>query len=300
MLSSTDNIRGAVLMTACMGAFATNDALMRSIAGQIPVSQAIFIRGAVSSFLLACILFATRKSLPMPRGRDLRTILTRSAAEAGTGTSVIVSLYHMPLSVFTAIGQAAPLSVTLAGAVFLKEPIGWRRLAAITAGFLGVLVIIRPGTEGFSAWSLVALLAVAFLTLRDLSSRQIPAAIPPTIPAFCGSLATTTMALVWGMFSDWQAVPLLVAVTLCGGGVLLVAAYLLAIQSMRSGEIGFVAPFRYMGLLWAILIGVIWLKETLDIYTVIGSAIVVASGGYSLWREIRLRRLRARPVIPRP
>ncbi|WP_138469895.1 DMT family transporter [Poseidonocella sp. HB161398] len=300
MTSASDNIRGAVLMALCMAAFAGNDALMRSIAGEIPVSQAIFLRGAVSSSLLALVLFVTRRSLPRPRGRDLRTILVRSGAEAGTGTSVIVSLYHMPLSVFTAVGQAAPLSVTLAGAIFLKEPIGWRRLVAIAAGFLGVLVIIRPGTEGFTAWSLCALLAVAFLTLRDLASRQIPAAIPPTIPAFGGSLATTSMAFIWGLFIDWQPVPLPVLATLAAGGVLLVAAYLLAIQAMRTGELAFVAPFRYMALIWAILIGVTLLGERLDVYTVIGSAIVVVSGAYSLWREIRLRRLRARPVIPRP
>ncbi|MBE3637335.1 DMT family transporter [Mangrovicoccus algicola] len=300
MTSSSENIRGAVLMAACMGAFATNDALMRSVAGELPVSQAIFLRGAVACILLLVILLVTRRSLPLP-GRDARrTILVRSAAEAGTGTAVVVALNHMPLAVFSAVGQAAPLSVTLAGALFLREPIGWRRLTAIFAGFLGVLVIIRPGTDGFSAWSLVALLAVAFLTLRDLASRQIPAAIPPTIPAFCGALATTAMAVLWGCFVDWQPVPPRVLAVLAVAGVSLVLAYLLAIQSMRAGELSFVAPFRYTGLLWAISIGVIFLGEGLDIYTVTGSAIVVAAGGYSLWREIRLRRLQARPVIPRP
>ena len=290
MSSSPENLRGAALMTACMGAFAANDALMRSIAGEIPVSQAIFLRGVFTTGLLIVVLFFQRRSLRLPRGRDLRTILIRSGAEAGTGTSVIVSLYHMPLSTFTAIGQAAPLTVALAGAVFLKEPIGWRRLLAIAVGFIGVLVIIRPGTSGFSLWSLCALLAVACLTLRDLASRQIPVLIPPAVPAFAGSVTITVVAAIWGGFVDWGPVPLPVLAVLAAGGVCLVAAYLLAVQAMRSGEIGFVAPFRYMALIWALLIGVLWLGERPDTHTLAGAGLVVASGGYSLWREPRLRR----------
>lgn len=290
MSTPAENLRGALLMTLCMGAFATNDALMRAIAGELPVSQVVFIRGAVSTGLLAVMLIVTRGRLRFPGGRARRFIALRSVAEAGTSVSVVVALYHLPLSLFTAIAQVAPLAVALAGAVFLKEPVGWRRLLAIAVGFAGVMVIIRPGTDGFSVWSLMALLAVAFLTLRDLASRKIDFAVPPAVPAFVGATTITVLAFLWGLGIDWQPVPGPILGVLVVAGVLLVAAYLLAIAAMRVGEIGFVAPFRYMALVWALFIGLTFLGERLDGPTVIGCTLVVGSGGYSLWRELRRRR----------
>jgi S-adenosylmethionine uptake transporter len=78
----------------------------------------------------------------------------------------------MPIANATAILAALPLSVTVAAAVFLKEPLGWRRISAVLVGFVGVMLIVQPGTDGFNVFSLSALLAVLFITGRDLVTRR--------------------------------------------------------------------------------------------------------------------------------
>lgn len=291
MSRASANLRGAGLMTLCMMAFSSNDACMRAIAGELPLPQAILIRGVLTSILLAIIYFSNRNRGPIPRGRDLKLILLRGVAEIGTGTTILISLYHMDLATVTAIMQAAPLTIALAGALFLGEPIGWRRLTAILVGFVGVMIIIRPGTDNFTVWSLAALAAVVLLTIRDLAARRISAVISPVLPALVGALALTVAAGVWSLFVTWEPVRPGAMVALSGGAVLLACAYLLSVACMRTGEIGFVAPFRYTGLLWALFIGMTLLGEWPDMMTLIGAVVVVASGGYSLWRELRLRRV---------
>ncbi len=90
----------------------------------------------------------------------------------------MAALAHLPLANTSAIFQALPLAITLGAALIFGEPVGWRRWSAIVAGFIGVLIIVRPGLAGFSQYSLFALVSVAFCALRDLATRQIPAQIP--------------------------------------------------------------------------------------------------------------------------
>jgi len=281
------NLRGAALMSLCMAAFVSNDTLMRSIAGELPVPQALFVRGAGVTLILAILALWRRGSIVMPPRRDMRLILLRSVGEVMSGIAVVISLYHMELAMLTAIALAAPLAITLAAAVFLRAPVGWRRLTAILTGFLGVLVILRPGLSGFSLWSLVALVSVLGVTVRDLCSREISGATSPLLVVLCGSIAVTSTAFLWSLSEGWVPVPPRVALHLGAGAVALVCAYLLAVASMRSGEIAVVTPFRYTSLLWALLSGVVLLGEIPDLTTLLGAAIIVASGGYALWREIR-------------
>lgn len=283
------NLRGAALMSLCMMGYAANDACMRALAGDVPAAQAITIRGAITTAILAVLYLRQGVRAPIPRGRDLRLIGLRGVFEAVTGVAVLISVYNMELATFTSIAQAAPLFVTLAGAVFLGESIGWRRLVAILVGFIGVLVIIRPGTDGFNIWSLAALGSVVALTTRDLTSRRISAAVTPVLPALVGSVMVTVIAGGWSLGVTWVALEPRELAIIAGGAVLLSLAYQLVIAAMRSGEISFVAPFRYAGLLCALFIGWAFLGEWPDNWTLIGAAIVVGSGGYSLWRELRRR-----------
>lgn len=295
MTRSAGNLRGAALMALCMVGYASNDACMRAIAGDLPAAQAITLRGALTTIFLAALYFRPRFRGPIPRGRDLRLITQRSLAEAVTGVAVVVSVFHMELATFTSIMQAGPLSIALAGALWMGEPVGWRRLSAILVGFAGVLVIIRPGTEGFNIWSLSALAAVAAFTVRDLSARRISSAVSPVLPALAGSVMVTILASFWSLGVAWVPLSIGPILAIVGGAVLLSLAYVLSIEAMRTGEIGFVVPFRYAGLLWALFIGWTLLGEWPDIWTLVGGAIVVASGGYMLWRELPLSaRLRKR------
>lgn len=290
-MALSDNIRGASLMMASMAAFTFNDVCIKAVAGDLPLMQAIFLRGVITSvliFLLGRAMGAIRLDLPR---RDWGLIGLRTLAEIGATFFFLTALFHMPIANVTAILQALPLTVALAAALFLGEPLGWRRLTAILVGLCGVILIVRPGAEGFSVYSLYALAAVGFVTLRDLTVRRLSPAVPSITVALCAAVAIMTAAgLVVLATGNWAPV------TARSGGLLALAAlfiiggYLFSVMTMRRGEIGFIAPFRYTGLLWALLLGLLVFGEWPDALTLAGAGIVVATGIFTLYRERRARR----------
>ena len=285
----TGNAAGAFWMSLSMAGFVLNDTLMKSLAGEIPLFQAIFLRGLCASALVAMWAWHRGALRHRPAGRDRPLVLWRVVGEIGATSLFLTALFNMPIANATAILQATPLVVALAAAWFLGAEIGWRRYSAIGVGFLGVLLIVRPGTEGFNAFSLSALAAVIFLVIRDLSTRCFSAAMPSLLITVITSLAITVFSGVVAAFGDWVAVDLNAALCLGGAAVLLLVGYYAGILAMRVGEIGFVQPFRYSNLLWAILLGFLVFGETPAPLTWLGVAIVTGTGLYTLHRE-RVRR----------
>ena len=177
MLGS-DNLRGAFYMMVAMAGFTINDACMKAVTQTIPLYQAIALRGVVTVVALALIAHVhggLRLRLPAGAGR---MVGLRTLGEIASTVAFLTALMHMPLANLSAIMQSLPLALTLAAALVFREAVGWRRLTAIGVGFAGVLIVIRPGPEGFDIWALVGLAAVAAVVVRDLSIRRLPAAVP--------------------------------------------------------------------------------------------------------------------------
>ena len=171
----------------------------------------------------------------------------------------------------------------------LREKIGWRRYLAIITGFVGVIILVQPGTDAFTRYSLWALAAVIFLVLRDLSTRQLSAEIPSLLVTLYTAVAITLVAGLTGLFSEWQ-IPSLRAITLLGvAAMFLLAGYQFGIMAMRVGDIGFVSPFRYSIMLWAIVLGLLLFGEVPDRMTLLGTVIVATTGIYTYYREFRLK-----------
>ena len=282
----SDNLKGALLMSAAMAAFTINDTFMKSLSDDMPLLQAIFLRGVVVTLFLGVVVVATRTPLHLGRG-DWLVVLLRTFGEAAAAFLFIAAIFNAPLANMTAILQALPLTVTLAGAVFLGEPVGWRRLAAIAVGFFGVLLIVRPGMEGFNVYSVCALGAVIAVTLRDLATRRLSRAAPSLLVAFLGGLGVTLCAGLGTLGIDWAPVEAKAILALAGTSSFLIAGYVLSVMVMRVGEIGFVAPFRYTGLIWALVLGFLVFGDWPGTLTLAGAAIVMATGAFTLWRERR-------------
>jgi len=153
------NLRGALLMAASMAFFTMNDVFVKLLSGDLYLFQIIFLRGILTTTLLIGVAFAFRQvTFHVPRG-DWAPLAGRTICEIGAAVFFLAALVNMPIANATAILAALPLSVTLAAAVFLKEPLGWRRMSAVLVGFAGVMLIVQPGTDGFNAFSLSAMLA---------------------------------------------------------------------------------------------------------------------------------------------
>lgn len=286
----SDNARGIVFMAVAMATFTVNDSFMKAVTQVLPLSQAIVIRGVMT---LAALLILARvmkiPTLAIPAD-DRRLLGWRTLAELGATITFLLALRQMPLANLSAILQSLPLAVTLGAAIALKEPVGWRRMTAIAVGFGGVMLIVRPGTEGFNLWSVLAMISVAFVVVRDLTTRRFSHGLPSVTIAIYTSFAVTAMGLVGLALEDWVAVPPQVFAMLAGAAAMLIMGYLFIVKAMRVGDVAIVAPFRYSALIWAILLGWLVFGDFPKAITLLGAAIVVATGLYTYVREHQLQR----------
>lgn len=283
------NIKGALLMSAAMAGFAFNDALVKSVTGTLGTAQIMFVRGLFTS-VLVLIIARSFGALRSPKLMFQPAVLARVLAEVGASLTYIWALGQIPLANASAILQALPLAVTLGAAVFLGEPVGWRRWTAIIAGFIGVLIVVRPGPEGFTLASGIVIICVVFAAARDLITRK----INPEIPSLYISATTAiSITLVGAMLivptGGWQPMSPGETGILFAASILLLLGYQCIVLTMRTGEISFIAPFRYTSLIWSLALGILVFAEVPDIWVITGVLIIVGSGLYTFYRENRRR-----------
>jgi drug/metabolite transporter (DMT)-like permease len=289
----SENLRGIAFMMTAMAAFTVSDACVKHLATVLPLFQVITLRGILTLVLMVAI---ARMSGGLQLGavwRVRRLVGMRALAEVGSTVTFFAALLHLPFATLSAILQSLPLAITLCAALFLGEKVGWRRMGAILVGFVGVIVIIRPGAESFNTWSLMALLSVAIVVVRDLASRRLPPDVPSVTVALIGAMGVTVLSAVLSAATPWQPIPLRegALILLASGAV--VVGYIFIVRVMRVGEVGVTVPFRYTSLIWAALIGWLFFAEVPDLWTVAGGVLVVGSGLFTLARERRLARLAA-------
>lgn len=297
MMKGSDNFRGAALMMASMAAYVLNDAAVKLVSETLGLFQIMFLRGFLATSLLALLAWTGKAIFPALSRADWRVLGYRLIGEIGSTLCFLTALINMPLANASAILQSLPLAVTLTAALFFGEPVGWRRYLAISAGFIGVIVIVRPGSDGFNAYSLWALGAVAFIVLRDLSTRRLAGHVPSIFVALISSAVVTVTGAVLLPTQAWRPVGAAELQLLGVAALFLVFGYMFSIMTMRVGEISFIAPFRYTILIWAIILGYVVFGDIPDGWTLLGSAIVVLTGIYTFYRERKIQR-QDRPATP--
>ena len=288
MSAFSDNLRGALFMSVSMAGFALNDGLIKLVSAEMGLFQILVLRGIFASALMGVLAWHRRALFYRPTGQDTRVIALRAVGEIGGTLCFLTALFNMPIANATAILQALPLAVTLAAALFLGEAVGWRRYSAIGLGFAGMLIIVRPGGDGFNAYALWAVAAVGFIVLRDLSTRRLGPGVPSAFVALVSSLAITLVGGVLSVTETWQPVSGGALALLAGAALFIFFGYLFAVMAMRVGEVSFTSPFRYTVLIWAMVLGLVLFGEIPDFWTWVGSVIVVGTGIYTFYRERRL------------
>lgn len=286
----TDNVRGILLMCASMAAFTINDTFMKSVTTTLPLYQTIGLRGLIAVLGLGLLVVVTGAFRFRLSRLDGRLVLLRSLADVAATVLFLEALLRMPLANLSAILQAMPLAITLGAALVYGDKIGWRRMTAILVGLIGVLIIIRPGTQGFDRWALLGVASVLCVVVRDLSVRPLQGQLPSALVALGAAVAVTVMGGIGAGFQGVQPLSGAEAGKVLGAGLFLIVGYLTSVMAMRSGDIGLVAPFRYTSLLWAIMLGLIVFGDLPDGWTLLGAAIVVGAGIFTLLRERTLRR----------
>ena len=282
-------------MCASMAGFAINDVIMKFAFAKVPLFQAIFWRGLFAILFIAAIAwwFGALKRQTEWRHFLHPAVALRTLAEIGATTFFLSALFAMPIANATAILQALPLTITLAAALLLGETVGWRRYSAIAVGLIGVMLIVQPGADGFAAGSGWALLAVGAITMRDLATRFMPDALPSLLVGLLTAVVITLAGAVGTLVGDTVALGLSDILRLGSAAAFLGVGYVCSVLAMRHGDVGFVSPFRYTILLWALVLGWAVFGNLPNSLALLGSVIVVASGLYTFVRERSARKAAA-------
>ena len=275
-------------MVLSMMGFAGNDTLIKSLGGALSTGQIMCMRGAVLTLLIGFLIWQ-QKLLHTIRDVLTPLIALRTLFELGATLAFLSVLTLLPLANVYAILQALPLLVTLGAAWVFKEAIGWRRWLAIGIGFLGVLIIIRPGMHGFNSASLLIVLSVVFAAGRDLITRALPKNLPSLLISGTTALIISLFGLILTTASkQWVTVSWHQLQVLVGAAAFLFFGYHFIIMAMRTGDVAYVVPYRYTSLIWAIVLGYVVFAEIPDGYTLLGSTIVIAMGLFKMYREIKI------------
>jgi len=289
----TDNIRGALFMVCSMICFAVNDAVIKSLGGVLPIFQTLAVRGGFVMVVLAFMVMRSGWRVQELQRRDKMILLLRVAAEIGAAFFIVTALFNMELANMTAILQILPLTIPLAAFMFLGEPLGWRRLLAIFIGFLGMLFIVKPGSDGFNVYSLFCLAAVICVTIRDLTARSLGAKLSSQEMSLFAAIGVFCAASVATMFEPWVAISLTSWAALCGSSLTIVLGYLVSVYAIRTGDVSFTAQFRYIGLIAALILGYVFFGEWPDRLALMGAAIITGTGAFTLYRQRAGRRFKS-------
>lgn len=241
-------------MSFAMTAFIANDAMIKAIGERVPVAQMIVVRGLMAITLIT--LVAQRLgALSRVREGFRRPVLVRAGCE-GLGTFFyLAALLHLPLANVTAINLSSPLFVALLAVLLLKEQVNRARWVAIGLGFAGVLLVVQPRLDDFNLFAWIGMLATLIYAFRDLLTRKIPASTPSILVTLCTAVVVSSMAATLLIFQGWAAMTWYDTGLLGIAAMFLSSGYYSIIAAMRHSELSAVAPFRYVGLLWALVIG---------------------------------------------
>ena len=286
-----ENLRGAALMVIAMGCFAVEDTLIKVLVRDLPAGQilAMICLGGLILFIGWFVL----RGVPLWQREYLNPkVLARTACDVGGSMMFVTSLSLIPLTTASAVIQATPLVVAMGAALFLGQQVGWRRWLAIVIGFVGVLIIIRPGTDSFQLATLLAVGGMLGLAARDIITRGLDVSLTaPQLAAHTFALivpAGILLCLFQGQAFVMPDAPQFLL--LFAAIIVAILAYLALVGATRYGNAGIISSFRYSRMLFALILGYLFFREIPDAATLIGATIIIASGVFTLMREARLHR----------
>ena len=284
MPSPAANRRGIVAMIAAMTFFAGNDALLKLASATLPPGQLMAIRGLFAALLTTGAVLALRQLAEV--GSVLApVVILRASIEAGIAFLFITGVAVLPLADITAILQATPLIMTLVAVILGIERVGWRRWSAVVVGFLGVLLIVKPGLAGIDPYALVALAAAALVAARDFATRAIGSHVPSIVVTLATSLGVCLAGFLLGLGEDWRPLGARELGLVAAAAVVVTLGNFAVITAFRGTDVSVVSPFRYSNVPFAILLGLALFGDLPDLLALAGIALIVGSGLYTLQRE---------------
>lgn len=288
-LGHDGNVAGIVAMLAAMLAYCANDTCVKLATEHLPLGEVIVMRN-VSASILVLTYALWRGGLSWPAAAPTSLVAWRTIAEITSTIFFLTGLLALPFADANAISQILPLVITAIAVIVLKEHAGWPLWAAIAIGFLGVLLIARPGTSAFAPEAGLILVSVLLVAARDLITRRIGNAVPTLTMTLFSAVGVISAGLLMLPFETWVWPSVKEALLAGLGGGFLAAGYALSIIAMRFGTIAVVSPFRYSIILYSLVIGWLVWGEWPDELQMLGIGLLVVAGVYTLRHQRRTGR----------
>ena len=285
MLTNKNNAKGIVMMLFSMASFALGDTFVKTSGSFLSPAQIMFFLISGGLILFALIAVAKGENLKEPRA-FAPVLLLRYCTEMIGLLGMIMALTAVPLSIVGAVTQASPILVAVGAVIFLRETVSWRRWSSIAIGFCGVVLVIQPWGESLDYAVLWAVLALVGFSVRDLVTRLTPPDIASASLATFTMVAALPFTATWVLFTGEKFFPAEINWIIVGCMVILGSVgYLLLITSLRLGELSAIMPFRYSRIVFLLIFGVLFFGESPSLSMLLGSALVIVSGIYLMWRE---------------
>ncbi len=277
------NASGSLWMVASMLAFSVEDVFLKLTGASLPVSHVMVSFGTLGMLVFALLGLSRRQSLATP-GVLHPSMILRFWFEVFGRLFFTLSLVLTALSSTVAILQATPIVVVAGAALVFGERVSPLRWLAVLVGLGGVMLILRPSTEGFSALSFLAVLGMLGLAFRDLATRAAPRSIPNAVLGFYSFASVVVAGLVCAV---WEGAPprtpeIAHMPVLAGAALAGAAGYIALTGAMRTGDVSAVTPFRYTRLICGAIVGVLAFGETVDGADFLGMALIIGSGLFIL------------------
>ncbi|GBD44474.1 Riboflavin transporter [bacterium HR40] len=280
-------VRGILLMLAATALFGAMDGISKYLVLNYSASFVLWVRHLIAVPLVLAMLFASRGRPPLQAARPLLQI-ARTAVLVVEMTLVMLAFRIMPLAAVHAIVAATPLVVTALSVPTLGERVGWRRWLAVSVGFAGVLLIVRPGLGVVQPGALLAVVCAFLFALYNILTRLAARSDPPATSFLW---QTIWSAVLLSLLGPWFATavepahwPLFVALGLMGA-----LGHYLLVRALTLVPAVVVQPIFYMMIVWAAFWGFVLFGEVPDAFTIAGAALIVGAGLFAAWREQRLR-----------
>lgn len=285
-MSSSQNhtLRAGLYMVITTACFVAGDTCIKLIGTSLPLGQVICLIGVVSSLflLVVCGQQGILKDVPLI---FTRTVLLRSLFDTMGSFMFVSALMHMPLANLSSVMQSVPLVVVAVGVIFLGEKAGLSRIAAVIAGFAGVLLIVKPSPQTITIYEFLAVGAVIVVAFRDLVTKRIPAHVPLLVIALANAIFISVSGFGVGLVQGFKTIEIWQWTLLLGAGLFVTISYFFIVATVRLGDLSATAPFRYSEVVFAIIAGILVFGEYPDAISYAGMALVIAAGLFAAHRE---------------
>lgn len=291
-LKNSETLQGIAWMVLTSFLFVGMTGIIRHLGSDMPAVETAFIRYFLGSLLILPMVI--RHWPGIPNKRETRLYVLRGIFHGGGVILWFYAMARIPIAEVTAIGYVSPIFVTIGAALFLGERMHFRRIAGVVAGFLGALIILRPGFQEINLGQLAQLcaaplFAVSFLIAKKLTGTQSSSMIVGMLSIGC------TIALLPGAILQWRTPTTYELSWLAFAAVIATAGHYTLTRAFQAAPITLTQPLGFLQLVWAAILGVLVFGEPLDPFVMLGGAVIVAAATYISHRELQVSRKQQTP-----